>query len=70
MWQIESQIFKFELTQVVAMSHRRTKQENKIPFDLSIPNAETTKAILEARKRKNVVKCKDINEMFKRLGLK
>lgn len=35
----------------------------------NIPNKETAKEIKEARQRKNVVKCKNIKDLFKKLGM-
>ncbi len=34
-----------------------------------IPNKETIKVFKETDKGKNLVKCKDINEMFEKLGI-
>ena len=34
-----------------------------------IPNDETIKAIEETRKGKNLVNCKDINDLFEKLGI-
>ena len=33
-----------------------------------VPNAKTLKAIEQVEKRKNLVECKDIDDLFKKLG--
>ena len=56
-------------TQVITMLYKYIERERTIPFNLSIPNRETARAIKEARKGKGVVACEDVNDMFERLGL-
>lgn len=41
---------------------------NLILIDLSLPNKETAKAIEEARKGEGIVRCKDVDDMFDKLG--
>ena len=55
-------------TQVITMLYKQVQRAHALPFDLSIPNAETARAIKEARKRKGVVVCKDTKDMFTKLG--
>jgi len=40
-----------------------------IPFDLRIPNKETLKAIKDVDQKKNLVKCKNAEDMFKKLRI-
>jgi DNA-damage-inducible protein J len=56
-------------TQVITMLYKQIQNKHALPFDLSLPNAETARAIKEARKRKDVVICKDAEDMFKKLGI-
>jgi DNA-damage-inducible protein J len=56
-------------TQIITMLYKQIKIKHRIPFDIDIPNAETAKAIQEAREGKDVVRCKDADDMLKRLGL-
>lgn len=56
-------------TQVITMLYKLVAREHKIPFDLSVPNRETAKAIREAREGKGVVVCKDAEDMFNKLGI-
>lgn len=56
-------------TQVITMLYKQIQQKHALPFDLSTPNAETTKAIKEARARKGVIVNKNAKDMFKKLGI-
>lgn len=46
-------------------SHRSKKHQN----NLYTPNKETERAIKETRKRKGIVRCKDINDLFRKLNV-
>lgn len=56
-------------TQVITMLYKQVKNRHALPLDLSLPNAETTRAIKEAKKRKGVVVCKNADNMFDKLGI-
>ena len=56
-------------TQVITMLYRLIKREHRIPFDLEMPNAQTARAIREARKKKGIVSCRNKDDLFKKLGL-
>lgn len=56
-------------TQVITMLYKQVQNEHALPFDLSLPNAQTDRAIKEARKHKGIVICKDAEDMFKKLGI-
>lgn len=40
-----------------------------LPFDVKIPNKTTLKAMRDAEEGKNLIKCKDAEDMFKKLGI-
>lgn len=48
--------------------HYREDYQHTPPFDLSLPNTETAKAIREARQRKGIVICQDTKDMFTKLN--
>lgn len=56
-------------SQVITMLYKQVKHNHALPFDISVPNAATVRAIKEARKKKGVVACKDAKDMFKKLGI-
>ena len=55
-------------TQVITMFYKNIERTKSIPLDLSIPNKETIRAIKEARAGKGLVYCKDVDDMFDKLG--
>lgn len=56
-------------TQAVTMLYKNLQRTHELPIDFFIPNAETAKAIQEARDGENIVSCKDMNELFKDLDI-
>ena len=56
-------------TQVITMLYKQVLRNHEIPLDLKFPNKETAKAIEEARRGEGVVSCKDIDELFDKLGI-
>lgn len=56
-------------TQVITMLYKLIRREHRLPFPIEIPNAETAKAIKEARAGIGVTRCKDANDMFKKLRI-
>ena len=47
----------------------QVRLKHALPFDIEVPNEETAKEIRETRKGKGLIKCKDVDDLFKRLGL-
>jgi len=54
-------------TQVITMFYKNIERTRSIPLELSIPNEETVKAINEAREKKGLIFCKDVDDMFDKL---
>lgn len=61
--------FGVTATQVITMLYKQVSRKHEIPLDLSLPNKETAKAINEARKGEGIVKCKNADDMFYKLGI-
>ena len=40
-----------------------------MPFDVNIPNADTLKALRDIEEDRDLVRCKDADEMFEKLGI-
>lgn len=40
-----------------------------LPFDVRIPNKTTLKAMKDAEEGKNLIECKDTEDMFKKLSI-
>ena len=56
-------------TQAINMLYKQVQKRHKLPFELSLPNAETLRAIKETRKGKGVVRCKNAEDLFEKLGV-
>ena len=41
----------------------------KVVSRVKIPNAETVKAIMDTRNNKNLTTCKDVDDLFAKLGI-
>ncbi len=54
-------------TQAVTMLYKRIAREHEWPLELKLPNAETARAIKEARQGKGVTVCKDVDDLIKKL---
>lgn len=61
--------FGVTATQVITMLYKQVSRKHEIPLDLSLPNKETAKAIHEARNGEGIVRCKDVDDMFDKLGI-
>lgn len=51
-------------SQVITMLYKHVSREHEVPIPLHLPNAETIKAIQEARERVDVNEYKSADELF------
>ena len=56
-------------TEAITIFFTRVSQENGIPFSLKVPNKETLKVFEKTDKGIDIVKCNDVQDMFKKLGI-
>ncbi|MFC1839748.1 type II toxin-antitoxin system RelB/DinJ family antitoxin [Thermodesulfobacteriota bacterium] len=56
-------------TQAITLFYKQVEIRNGLPFDLVIPNETTLKTFDETDAGKNLVICKDTDDMFKKLGI-
>lgn len=56
-------------TQAITMLYRQVAREHEWPIELKIPNAKTRKVLEETDKGVGLIECKDIDELFKKLGI-
>lgn len=56
-----SDAIRLMLTQVVA--------QKSLPFEIKVPNKTTIEALEATDKNEGVTKCKDVEDMFKKLGI-
>ncbi|WP_252177760.1 type II toxin-antitoxin system RelB/DinJ family antitoxin [Endozoicomonas sp. 4G] len=56
-------------TQAITLFYTQVELCNGLPFDVRIPNEETLKAFEESDRGEGLVKCEDLEDMFKKLEL-
>ena len=56
-------------TQAINLFYHQVKLRKGLPFDVTIPNKTTLKTFNDTNMKKNMVKCKDANDMFNKLGI-
>lgn len=56
-------------TQAITMLYARIAREHEWPLELKIPNAETRSVFEETDKGLGLIKCKDIDDLFHKLGI-
>jgi DNA-damage-inducible protein J len=56
-------------TQAISLFFHQISLRKGLPFDVMIPNEETQKVFQETDEGKNLVECRDADDLFKKLGL-
>lgn len=56
-------------TQAITLFYKQVEIRNGLPFDIVIPNETTLQTFDETDAGKNLVVCKDADDMFRRLGI-
>jgi DNA-damage-inducible protein J len=56
-------------TQAITIFYKQVEIRNGLPFDLVIPNETTLKTFNDTDTGKNLVVCKDADDMFRKLGI-
>jgi DNA-damage-inducible protein J len=56
-------------TEAITLFYKMVKRENGLPFEAEIPNKETLQAVKEIEEDKNLVYCKDADDLFRKLEI-
>jgi len=56
-------------TEAINIFFRQVKLRRGLPFPVEIPNDVTLKAFKDSEEGKGLVRCKDADDMFKKLGV-
>lgn len=56
-------------SEAINIFFRQVQLRRGLPFSVEIPNEATMKVFRESDERKDLVECKDADDMFKRLGV-
>ncbi len=63
------QLLGLSSSEAINLFFRQVSLQEGLPFEVKIPNATTLKAIKNVGKSQGLTKCKDANDMFKKLGI-
>jgi DNA-damage-inducible protein J len=56
-------------TQAITLFYKQVELRKGLPFDVVIPNETTLRTCCETDAGKNLVVCKDADDMFRKLGI-
>jgi DNA-damage-inducible protein J len=56
-------------TQAITLFYRQVELRKGLPFGIRIPNRATREALDDAEAGRNLIVCRDMKEMFKKLGI-
>ncbi|MEE8328367.1 MAG: type II toxin-antitoxin system RelB/DinJ family antitoxin [Thermodesulfovibrionia bacterium] len=56
-------------TEAINLFYRQVKLRNGIPFNVVIPNKTTEKIFKDTDICRNLIRCDDTDDMFKKLGI-
>ena len=56
-------------TEAINLFFRQVALQKGIPFEIKVPNRTTLRAMKLASHKKGLVKCKDLDELFHKLGI-
>lgn len=56
-------------TEAITLFLSQIRLRKGLPFDVRIPNKTTREIFRKTDEGKELVKCKDVNDMFKKLGI-
>lgn len=56
-------------TQALTLFYRQVSLRRGLPFDVVIPKSATQKTFDDTDAGRNLVVCKDVSDMFKKLGI-
>ena len=56
-------------TEAINLFYRQVKLRNGLPFNVVIPNKTTEKVFKDTDISRNLIRCDDADDMFKKLGI-
>jgi len=56
-------------TEAINIFFRQVKMRKGLPFPVESPNEETLKTFRDSEAGKGLIECKDVDDMFKKLGI-
>jgi DNA-damage-inducible protein J len=70
--QVEKILAELEMSpsQALRLFYQQVSKRKGMPFPVRVPNALTGKAMDDAKAGKNMTRCADTDDMFRKLGVK
>lgn len=56
-------------TEAINLFYSQTKMRKGLPFEVAIPNEVTLKTCRDTDRGRNLIECKDAEDMFRKLGI-
>jgi len=56
-------------TQAITLFYRQVELRKGLPFGVVVPNRTTSRTLADTDAGRDLVVCKDVEDMFKRLGI-
>ena len=56
-------------TQAITLFYKQVELRNGLPFEIAIPNETTSRTFDDTDAGRNLVVCKDADDMFRKLGI-
>ena len=56
-------------TEAITLFYKMVKRKNGLPFEAEIPNKETLQAVKEIEEGKDLVYCKNADDLFRKLEI-
>lgn len=66
------EIFKelgLSVTEAISLFYNQVRLHKGLPFDVKIPNKTTLKTFEDTNKGKNIIKCENMEDMFRKLRI-
>lgn len=57
------------VSEAINLFMAQIKLKRGIPFELKVPNEKTIKALKDTDAKRNLIRCKNAEDMFKKLGI-
>ena len=56
-------------TEAINLFYKQIKLRNGFPFNVVIPNEKTERVFKDTDAKRNLIRCEDADDMFKKLGI-
>lgn len=57
------------ITEAITLFYQHVRMNRDLPFEIRTPNKTTLKTFQDTDNGRNIIRCKDAEEMFEKLGI-